>query len=651
MLPPTIFYYGCSEPLPEQIPLRAGPLSLIYQAGDLRYIRLGDREILRRVYVAVRVQNWRTIPMTIAHLRTEIHDQSFRITYEASHQQEVVDFVWQAEITGDEQGRIQFTMDGQARSTFHRNRIGFCILHPMRECRSLPCTILKTDGTTEVGVFPDAIAPHQPFMDLQGMAYAVTPGVMAQLRFVGDVFEMEDQRNWTDASFKTYCTPLALPFPVEVQAGKRITQSVELSLAGEPLPSDPPRPCGPPLPGGDATLIVDSTEAVPLPRLGLGMASHGQPLSDREQERLRALHLSHLRVDLPLGKAETGDRLRQATAEARSLNLALELALLLSDDAERELTDLVTLLRELQPPLQTGLIFHREEKTTSGRWIELARRILSPHLPGMHLGAGSFTHFTELNRRCSPLKHLDVLSYAITPQVHAFDNASLVETLEAQATTIASARTLAGDLPLIISPITLKPRPAQPIATPPGSLPPTVDPRQMSLLGAGWTAISLKYLSQPGVHSLTYYETTGWRGVMEQEQGCSCPEQFPSLPGSVFPLYHVLADVGELAPAQVLPTHASHPLQVDGLALCRGDEHCVLVVNLTAATQSVQLQGLGEAVGLRSLDEHTILEAMTTPEAFRQRQEEILQTRSGSLALDLLPHAIGRLRWRLSIAP
>ena len=27
----------------------------------------------------------------------------------------------------------------------------------------------------------------------------------------GDSFEMEDHRNWTDASFKTYVRPLALP--------------------------------------------------------------------------------------------------------------------------------------------------------------------------------------------------------------------------------------------------------------------------------------------------------------------------------------------------------------------------------------------------------------------------------------------------------
>ena len=33
----------------------------------------------------------------------------------------------------------------------------------------------------------------------------------------------------------------------------------------------------------------------------------------------------------------------------------------------------------------------------------------------------------------------------------------------------------------------------------PDSLPPDVDPRQMSLLGAGWTLGSIKYLAENGV--------------------------------------------------------------------------------------------------------------------------------------------------------
>ena len=54
---------------------------------------------------------------------------------------------------------------------------------------------------------------------MRAISHEVVPGLMAEVRFEGETFEMEDQRNWTDASYKTYCTPLSLPYPVEVKEG------------------------------------------------------------------------------------------------------------------------------------------------------------------------------------------------------------------------------------------------------------------------------------------------------------------------------------------------------------------------------------------------------------------------------------------------
>ena len=37
----------------------------------------------------------------------------------------------------------------------------------------------------------------------------------------GDAFEMEDQRNWADASFKTYVRPLSKPRPYVIAKGRK----------------------------------------------------------------------------------------------------------------------------------------------------------------------------------------------------------------------------------------------------------------------------------------------------------------------------------------------------------------------------------------------------------------------------------------------
>ena len=59
-------------------------------------------------------------------------------TYAQNHEADADLFVWKGVIEGDEQGTITYTMDGVARSTFLRNRIGFCVLHPS-DCAGARC--------------------------------------------------------------------------------------------------------------------------------------------------------------------------------------------------------------------------------------------------------------------------------------------------------------------------------------------------------------------------------------------------------------------------------------------------------------------------------------------------------------------------------
>ncbi|HEX6971924.1 MAG TPA: hypothetical protein VF234_06875, partial [Limnochordia bacterium] len=473
------------------------------------------------------------------------------------------------------------------------------------------------------------------------------PGLEATVRMEGDTFEMEDQRNWTDASYKTYCTPLRLPFPVEVRAGTVIEQSVTLTLRGA-MPAGASRPVG-----ADAVRAVKIAAGppVPLPRIGLGMASHGRPLSERERGRLRRLRMAHLRVDLALAEPGWRDRLRLASEEAAALGTRLEMALILSD-AAAELEALKAELARWRPPVAAWLVFHAQEPCTEGEWVRLARAQLAAYGEGIPLTSGTNAYFAELNRGRLPLDLLDQVCYSINPQVHAFDDASLVETLMAQAETVKSARRLCGEKPIAISPITLKPR-FNPNATAPDpaprpdELPPQVDARQMSLFTAAWTVGSLKYLAQSGAASLTYYETTGWRGVMETEAGSPLPGLFRSIPGGVFPVYHVLADVQEFAGGEVVPTRSDDPLALDALLLRKGGRARLLLANLSPQPRRARFEtaDLGEAPTVKVLDETNAERAMREPEAFCAEPPDRLTARGGTLELPLRPHAVARLDW------
>ena len=610
---------------------------LSFEQGGLRCIRLGEREVVRRLYLAVRDQEWGTLGHEVHDLHLESDAASFRLSFQAEDRRGEVDFHWQASISGDAQGTIAFSAEGLARSSFWANRIGFCLLHPGGECAGRDCIVEHSDGSRQSGRFPLYIAPHQPFLDIRAIAHEVAPGVWAEARFQGDIFEMEDQRNWTDASFKTYSRPLSLPYPFRVEAGSTVRQSVRISLQGQ-VSAGVLAAAGAP---GPVSVAVGQAPLGPLPRLALAVASGSETLSERDSVRLRALRLSHLHLELNLGQPAWRERLRLGAAQARDLALPLVIATVFADEAE-----LAALRQELErqrPHVCAFAVFHEGEPCTSSRWVRVARRHLQESAPAARFGGGSRDNFTELNRGQAPGDGFDFVGYSLNPQVHAFDNASLMETLEGQAWTISSARRLVRGLPLAVGPVTLRKRPASAGDVEPEALARAADPRQMSLFGAAWTLGSLQRLAEGGVEAATYYETVGCLGVMAGDAGARLPGLLAVPAGAVYPLYHVFADIGEIGDSLVLPVVASDSLKVAGLALRHAGGTRLLLASLVPKEQEVVVAGFGPLLRLRRLDEGNAEQAMLAPEVFRAQAGEVLASKDGSLRLSLPPYALARL--------
>jgi len=627
------------------IELRAGPLTMRFEpdAAFLRHVRLGDHEVVRAIYAAVRDNNWATIPPIVTLREQAIGKDSFRLAFDVRCVRAPVDYSWSGVITGDASGRIEFTFDGVANSEFQRNRIGICILHPIEECRGKPVTVEHEDGTNEEGAFPRDVSPHQPFFDIGALSYEpANTGSTVRLEMTGDVFEMEDQRNWSDASFKTYCTPQTQPKPHAVKPGDRVRQSVTLTLGGKVrsiLPVNIGRP---------PQLSIATTPVVALPPLGLCVASHGRPLNAREVERLKALKLSHLRVDLRLGDPSWPAKLEQAALEAEAIGAGLHLALVLGVNADKHLAGLALHLERLKPRVLLWIILHESENPVSEAAVDRVRPMLQRFAPAVLFAAGTPDFFTEINRSRPAPGALSSVCYSNNPQVHAFDNTTLVENLAGQVFNVETARTFTPR-PVVVSPITLRIRNNTGAANEkPGALkelPSDVDPRQLSLFAAGWTLASIAKLAATGfVHSLTYFEATGWRGLMETDAGSPLPAAFPSEPGMVFPLYHVFADIAEFGARQIYATHSTHPLLAEGLTLfdvqgCRR----VLAANFTAEPQNLKIKTGTCTAQVRYLDETTAEEAMRQPEEFRARSGTTQESVSGKIELKLLPFAVARV--------
>lgn len=636
---PSIAYYGSTEPLPERQEVRAGPLTVSLEGADLRYVSLDGEIVILRLYAAIRDQSWGTIAPVFSRFDLNRTERSFSLSFTAEHVSEGeqgVDFVWEGSIIGSDDGTIECLMDGQARSPFWRNRIGWCVLHPM-DLAGRPVEI-RSDGQWLPGEFPLLIAPHQPFLDIEQMRHRTTNGGVVTVAFDGDLFETEDQRNWTDASYKTYSTPLRLPYPVQLQTGDRVRQSVTLT-------AQPERRIGAASEGATVLSVrVGSDNGVTLPSIGLATAGHGQPLSRRELGLFQACRLGHLHHIVDLSNSAWQKQLRQVAADAAELGSMLELEVLTADDGQ-DVAALMASVLSLSAPVARIAVFPRSGVTTTDQVLVAARAFRDESGLGIPVGGGSRAYFTQLNRDTPSPALLDFVVYAVNPQVHAFDNASMVESLAAQATTVESARAITDDRPIVIGPITLLPRinpdavstSGQPAS---GGLPPTVDVRQPSLFAAGWMLGSVRHLAESGVEALTFFETTGWRGVVERSDHELRVPAFHSWPGMAFPVYHALRDISELAGAQVLPVEVSDRLAIEANAMVNSQRFRLLIANFQPepATVDVTLPSLTD-VKWRSLDETTYDFAAGDPERFRHTGES-LPVSGGVVALRLRPFAV-----------
>jgi hypothetical protein len=609
-----------AEPSHRDRALRAGPLTLRWVDGDLRRVRWGSREVIRRLYGAVRDRNWITVPGERSDETVEASGESFRASYVSTHRAGDLHFRWQAQVEGEGDGTLRFRFEGEALSEFWSNRIGLCLLHPLRECVGARCRTCHADGSGQERMFPQWVAAEQPvpgFTDLVGMAHEVVPGLWMEAAFSGDLFETEDQRNWIDASFKTYSTPLRLPFPIQVRTGSRVVQEVVLRLRGEhggvmPVPSRVAEPevirvCG--VPG----------HPILMPPIGLGMASHGRALDPVSIDRLGALGLTHLRADLRLETGVWRGALGAAARDAEALGCALELAVHLPRQGPGNFGEVASELVRLRVDLTRALILREGERSTLASDLAAARTAFEE--TGMAVGAGTDGDLYQLHLQPPPPDG-EFLGWSMNPQVHAEDDLSLMETPEAVPYQVATLRHRYPGLPLVVSPVTLKPR-FNPVATGPatecpGSLPPQVDPRQATPLGAAWTVAMLRALFEGGVESVTLFETTGWRGVMDTADGAPPPGRFPSYPGGVFPLYHVLADVGEMVRGSILPTVVEGGTEVAPLWMRDRFRQRLLLANLTAEHRRVTVSGCGGEGRLRMLDAQSVSVATLRPSEFRR---------------------------------
>lgn len=502
--------------------LKTTNLSVIYQHGYLRYIKCSNEELVRMIYTAVRDQQWLTASMIISGEKIEQDEHAFKITYLATYRLNAIEYVANVVIIGNPDDSISFHFMGTSNCDFLRNRIGICVHHPIQECVGQSVEIIQEDGSNLVSVFPQLIAPHQPFKNIQQLIWSTPNLVQARLAFEGDIFETEDQRNWTDNSFKTYSTPLGIPFPVAVKKGDRVEQKVILTVTNE-----------------NATEGVSNDVAAGETRVAfpaIGYAKSNGALTTEQVELLTQIIIDHYRVEIRFD-TYWEHTLKTAIKEARLLHTKLELAVFFDDYTN----EYILLKKDLNDTVGSIIILQRNAVVPDQQLLDSIIPTIKADFPAIEIGAGTDLFFAEFNRNRITDERLDFVSFSINPQVHLYDNETLIENLTAQQYCIKTIQSFTK-LPIHISPVTLKPRGFAALAT---------DARQHTDFIANWTALTLKYLA--GAAQITFYETVGEKGIINTN--------------GLSPVHELLKEITVFKPKFIISKMVPNPLKEDELVL------------------------------------------------------------------------------------
>lgn len=641
--------FGTEEPAAESRRLIAGPLSAELDAGNLRYVRYAGREAIRAIAYIVRDPSWGTYNPVISDLVVEESPERFCVRYRAVCGDEGQSIAYETTIMGSAEGRLVFETGATPQAEFLTNRTGFAILHPLEGVAGRPVTVVRVDGSVEETELPVRIDPAQPIADIRSLTHQVIPGVRVTCTMHGDTFEMEDQRNWTDASYKTYVRPLALPHPYALPAGETLRQSVELSFEGRaPAPAAKP---------GPAPITVRfGAPSGRLPAFGMALEPRHGAAALARRDALTRLRPAFVSLYLDPRASEAAGALRDAAGVAGATGARLSLEVVLPGEPEEYAGFLAGIARVTEEigarpasvavsPAGDLAFFPPGAEFPDTRELDLAFAAARGAFPEARIGGGSFIYFTELNRKRPPAARLDFVCHSTCAIVHAADDRSLSESLETFPYLIASCRQLFPDLEYRLGPGTIGSR-VNPFGSAPHPNPDAkritmvrADPRQRGLLGAAWHLGYAARAAEGGVESVILGAPVGEFGLIHHPG--DYPQPWFDEAGGLYPVYHVMRGVYAASGAEGLGAEVSDPRNVQVLAFRsrRGPE--AWIANLSGEERTVRLEGIDTgAMNVATLDEEGFEPCAGDADAFDAREAPFGRGRS----LDLAPHAVVRLR-------
>ncbi len=595
--------FGTTQPVGVARLLQAGPLSCRLEDGGLRAICWHGEEVLRAIAYLFRDEDWGTPAPVIRHRETAQPASGFALAFDLQWTLPQGVLRALARIDGDAGGVLSFKVDATADVPLLTNRCGFVVLHAA-DVAGCALRVEHVDGAIDDACFPQLISPSQVAFGIRGLTHVARSGLEVECRLQAELphdpqgkFEMEDQRNWSDASFKTYVASLLDPWPYTLPAGRTLAQQVTVTVR-----QGDARPSGGRAVAADAPVQVGEPTGIRMPPIGLGVPLDVSDITDPEWASVMALRPAWLQAEVVAGDERAANRQLQAIVRlARACGAAVQLDVLCPPrhDAQALAARLAQQCRSahfVPQAVRACPEVYLKSYQPGAQWpqsasLESYAHAFAQAFPDSRIGGGMLTYFTELNRKRQSAEHIRFIGHSTCPLVHAADDRSVMQTLESLPHIARSVRAIWPGQGYRLGPITLgmrrNPYGQSTMANPRHErlAMATDDPRHQGTFAAAWMTGYAAAVVAEDLELLTLNHSHGVQGPMLRADLAD-----PRAPACV-PVWRVQAVLRDAGGSAV---HAVRGLPADARGLAWSTDAgttCLLLANLGEMPLRLRLRG------------------------------------------------------------
>ena len=492
---------------PDTTRVEHGDFTFDLARAAVRNVRYKNVQIIDLLYTAIRPWDWSTLDPDEHNENVKVTGDTCVITIKDLFAG-ALDARTEITISKDNNFTVAYELRGLAEYSVNRWGICFCLnsadwmgstVNSQGNEYQLLAAISPqrvVDGITQ-GLFP---ASNEMFF--------VAPDQRSiKVTSTGKVLEAEDQRNWTDNTYKIYSGSLSEPRPFVTSAGSLWQQSVTFEI-------------GPPskqVPDG-SKIVVKEIDSLP----SIGLQFNTDPLLplDELNTALFLLDIDHMRIN---EESLTAQKIISASTNG----LIVEAALLSSHSGDKLHREIEHLNKQI--PAGSRILIQREGREIVEASNLPTNKSLSSFIPGTD------AYLVDLHE--NQYQFGESVSYSMVPTVHSSDTETIFKTLYTQRESIQFVQEFLAPQ-VLVSPITFSTR-GNPetghardqrinFANPEMAL------RIRTIEGAAWTLGSIFALASADAYSGTWHELFGEFGII-----------YPDGDAIKFtPTFHALAALG-----------------------------------------------------------------------------------------------------------